>query len=447
MTGVAVKDHPATRQFDATVAKDGRGDYESIAEAFAEGNRTVFVKNGTYVETSDIVMPSGGVLQGETAGETLIYFAGTASQIKADAGAAKETAGTVSVPNGSTTVTGVGTSFTSLPDPSTNYVFIRLHAAYHLVASITDDTHLELQSTFRGRAISGIAYEARGMFAGLTISSLIVVGGLGVGIYLRGIQHAVLEKIVSKKHGSHGLELVDCTAAFLLGGGAEDVGGVGVKLTSCTMIELQAGYAQNSVSHGFQLTGCEKCIFAECVAVQNGGDGLMVDGATEATNVTDSQFCDNNGKGANTEPGTKATLIASGMICRNGGDGIDYDGQYNLVEGCLIGENGGVGIQGGDDGVLANNQVIGNTGVGIQCGNDPDCVIEGNRVENNRGHGIVADDRSVVSNNKVKNNSAAGKGIDLSGATNCTCVGNVVSGHTTEISVGTGNDVAHNITL
>lgn len=66
--------------------------------------------------------------------------------------------GTVSFTNGSTTVTGSGTSFTANVDAG--MLIQRGNERVYVVASVTDNTHLELRDAYAGVTGSGISYTA-----------------------------------------------------------------------------------------------------------------------------------------------------------------------------------------------------------------------------------------------------------------------------------------------
>lgn len=67
--------------------------------------------------------------------------------------------GTVSVTQGSTTVTGVGTAWTSaVPSIAFQQFRIGLTAPIYTVASITDDTHIELDSPYGGPTATNTVY-------------------------------------------------------------------------------------------------------------------------------------------------------------------------------------------------------------------------------------------------------------------------------------------------
>ena len=100
-------------RYDAIVDSSGNGDYTSIFSAFNDGNQRVLVIPGTYTETSTIQIPDGGHLIGATIDGVNVTLSGSV-RIESDAGSAVESAGTISITNSTSSVTGSGTSFTNL---------------------------------------------------------------------------------------------------------------------------------------------------------------------------------------------------------------------------------------------------------------------------------------------------------------------------------------------
>ncbi len=71
--------------------------------------------------------------------------------------------GTVSLTNGSKTVTGSGVTWNTLVDPG--MIFTTGSGRAYVVASITDSTHLELRDAFEGTTAAGYAYSMNPLYA------------------------------------------------------------------------------------------------------------------------------------------------------------------------------------------------------------------------------------------------------------------------------------------
>ena len=87
--GTVISNHvPATNTpgatFDAVCDPTGNADYLKPSDAFADGHKSVFMRNGVYFESTDINIPEYGSLVGESGPNTVIHFLGLPNSIKAD---------------------------------------------------------------------------------------------------------------------------------------------------------------------------------------------------------------------------------------------------------------------------------------------------------------------------------------------------------------------------
>ncbi len=126
----------------------------------AGGQRTVFANSADFgVLASDDVTPvnvGGPGLTGPVRPAVIdgLLFMGASAY-----GGSRKTAGystgTIALTNGSTTVTGSGTSWTANVDAG---MVLTIGSRLHAVKSVTDNTHLELYQAFTGSTASGQSY-------------------------------------------------------------------------------------------------------------------------------------------------------------------------------------------------------------------------------------------------------------------------------------------------
>lgn len=449
--------------------------FAKLSDAIAAGCTSIYMKNGTYVETSDIVLPNtGGIaIRGETPGGVTIVLVGSARVVLDGCGGTQESTGTVSVTNGSATVTGSGTTFTNLQPEW----WIKVQGIYLHIASIESDTSLTLKAPYQGRSLAGQDFIAHKMCAGMILENLMLykpTAGTGVCLYMRSVNHGVIRDclVSGKTTSSHGIHMLSCTESFILSTVVQRCGGNGVFVEKSSMAQVSAcGFKQN-LGDGIEFNDSQNCVVDQTISVMNDIDGIHIANNTSAITVTDSIIRLNNGVGVNTEAGTSACVMDSCVVEQNGSHGIDFNGDDNVVSACLCLANGGDGIQGGSQGAISGCQVNDNTGGGIILTNDKRTTVSGCRVRNNGGIGLdigsVADDccvtgsffrgnggeglkcagdRCTIQGNRIYDN--ANEGIEIvSGATNCIVLGNAVTGNgTAQISdSGTGTIVEHNIT-
>jgi len=421
------------RLYDAVVAPSG-GDYTSVAAAFASGAESVFVRTGTYVETADVEVPSGGMLLGED--DAVIYFNGDHSLVVDGNGGTKETTGTVTFTTDSTTVTGVGTTFTNLSPGD----YIACGDGFCEIDSVTNDTSLELVDAFQGETASGEPMFACAMATSVKIENIIVVNSSGTGLFVRGCLQSVLTRLLVKDC-LDGIVVEDSGALAIATSGVVNAGNVGVSFEN-TRASSFNGISQNNASHGVYVgTGCYTVSLAEISSSHNGGDGIHVDSGANNTLITNCVSGSNDGKGIDTEPDSTATVIGSCIVRSNGGIGVDMDGAQDLLTDTVISGGASDGVWPGVECTIASCTVADNTGNGIDCNADQDSVIYGNVVCDNGGNGIDINSTTntgiLVAVNRVYDNT--GDGITIAagaGSDNIFLVGNIVTGHTTNVNNG-----------
>ena len=160
----------SSEYFDAVVDSKFKGDYLLPSQAFAAGHTSVYVRDGTYHETEDIMMPNGGQLVGESQGNVRILFVTGKSCVIDGSNKIEISGGTVSVAVGSTALTGSSTEFTAIGDGDV----IQIGGAdqpWLSIASVNSDTSLTLAEAYAGAEPAiGAAYVAHNIHTKGTIS-------------------------------------------------------------------------------------------------------------------------------------------------------------------------------------------------------------------------------------------------------------------------------------
>lgn len=399
--------------FDAIVDASGNGDYLLPSAAFADGHRTVFMRNGTYVETTDIVVPNYGSLVGESGTNTVIYFPAVAKSVKVDgSGSNQETSGTISITTDTTALVGVGTTFTNLVAND----YILLGTNYFKIASITNATNLTLADTYRGATLSGISYVAQTMFTGNKLSNFIITGSTTNGLYIRGCRHFVVDSLAIKSNSPNVLVEYsgDSAIKHLL---SETGTGIGVKIDNCVSMALNVVDVYNNTSHGIEVNGESTSInLISCESSNNGGTGICVMNNSRDINLTDCVIKYNKADGLLTASTTHALMIDSTSIRGNTSKGLTIDGVDHVITGNIIEDNGDIGLE-----------II--SGV---------CSVVGNILENNSNGIKLFGNRTTLSNNHCINNSLAGI---LVVGNDCIITSNISTSNTQEgIKIETGSD-------
>jgi len=463
---------PPSDTYEAIVDAGGDGDYLLPSAAFADNKTVVFVKNGTYIETADIEIPDGGRIIGESAAGVQIVLG--ANQVKADgSGATKQTGGTISINNGSTSVVGIGTSFNSLPDPSLNEVYILLGIKYYQVVSISDDLNLEIDTEYEGESLIGESYIAQQMISGLSIENLILANSTTVGLSLKGVFNVKIASMLVINSTGNNIDVSDSAFIHFFGMISQDSAANGVSLTDCYSVIIETSSFNNNSGIGMNVDGdSEGIVFDGCYSINNTGDGISINGTTTNVNITDSISDRNQAKGVDVAAGVGSVIIDSCTITGNGADGVDFDGSECVASNNVIRGNGGDGIQAGDNGVITGNHVENNAGDGIELTGDNECSVTGNIIHgntigismnqsnntiacniiyDNSSHGINmtgSSDDNVINGNRVTGNGGDGIRVAVAGATD-----NIVTSNNAKTNTGasitdngTGTIVANNQT-
>lgn len=369
--------------FDAIVDASGNGDYLLPSAAFAAGHKSVFMRNGTYTETTDIIIPDYGSLVGESGPNTVIYFPGVAKSVIVDAnGGYQETAGTISITTDTTTITGVGTTFNNLAADD----YILLGTNYFKIASVTDNTNLTLADTYRGATLSGISYVAQTMYTGIRLHNFIITGSTTTGLHIRGCRHFVIDSVSIKNNSPN--VLVEYSGDSAIKHILSETGtGVGLKMDNCVSMALNVVDIYNNTSHGIEVDGDSTSVnLISCDSSNNGGTGICVIGNSRDINLTDCAVKYNKGNGLITASTTHSIMVDSTCIRGNASKGLTVDGGDHTITGNIIEENGDIGLE------LVSGK----------------CSVVGNIFDSNTNGIKVTGNCILLSNNHCVNNSLAG---------------------------------------
>lgn len=428
--------------YDAIVDATGAGDFTSVAAAFAAGNKTVFVRDGDYTETSDIIIPDGGHLIGESLDKVKITMSGIVS-VKIDgSGGTFESAGTISITSGTNTVTGSGTSFTNLNPIGTN-TYILIHQNCYLVTDVASNTSLTIAPTFRGRTVTNMTYWAQQMFSQTAMQYLTIIGSSGIGLHIRGVRHAVFDNIICRSNVS-GINVDRCVNMRFNVIMSQNNSGNGMTISDTVACTLGGCQSYNSGIHGFSLTGKNMNIIMDgCQGSNSANKGLLVDNTAEDIQINNCIFNNNVGDGAETTPSTITTTFNGCTMKYNGGYGIDIDGDHCIIDGCIVSYNGIDGIRSVTHATVTNCHAVGNAAIGISLEADSECQVSANFISQNGTDGIYTNMHNhTISGNVIETNSS--QGIRIDGGSRNTISGNFIEDNGSQgiyLSAGGSNNI------
>ena len=408
--------------YDAVVSTSGApGTYPLLSAAISDGKLNIYIEEGTYVETSQIVLPEQLNITGVNIRRVNLVFSGLAvPALSLPSSGALTVTGTISAVNGSPTITGVGTNFLTL-SPG-NLIFVG--SLNFTIASIATNLSLTLTVTYRGKNVTNAAYVAFQAASSVSVSRVsilnnpgspctssaisivetngvkfdtVLVYGFVNNVSLNLCSTVVFDSFFSRYSVGYGLLLQDVLNCTMTNSGCFNCSGIGLSITSSTYQSLDINIDQ-------------------CFFLSNGSRGFDSNGQCAVINLTNSIFQYNNSDGIRCNNTTSNVLISQCNV-KNNTLGINYSGNNNSVTGCIITNNTGGGITTGNQALITGNVVSNNTGIGIDMGSDQDCTVTGNIVNNNTSHGISVSGNtqacSITGNSLFSN---AGNGINITGA-------------------------------
>jgi hypothetical protein len=397
------------------------GDYTSISAAFNSGESSVLVRNGIYVESSDINIPNGGQLKGELPGKTYIILYGPYS-VKIDgSGGILEVTGTLSISNNTKVVTGVGTTFTNL----LSGYYILLGTNFYQIDTVDSDIQVTLKDIYVGITITGINVKAQPMYTGCAIENIIISSSTTVGIYCRAMRHGCI-KSVAITNCAQTCTINNCSDLSITQIICTLSGGVGMKIIDCVSISSSIVNIFNSIGNGIEISGLN-LIFESCAFENNNGVGFHILDNSQFVNLTDCVIKNNNNTGLLGEVNTSFISVSNSEFSNNNGKGISLIGYNNSISNNFVTLNKSNAITVGLDNNIHGNSIKNNIGDGIVApvGSDYTLIVN-NDLNNNTGIGInLLCFKSITSNNVIQN--SGGDGIYLNSINNI-INNNIISG-------------------
>lgn len=286
---------------------------KAIDAVYASGGGTVVLLAGTHVRETDLILYEDVTLKGETFSTTL-DFNNTNHGIVLS-GEAIATAGTISVTNGSATVTGSGSAWGSELVGASMFI----DGAWNEVASVDSGTSLTLSSPYSGPNQSGASYVVANVASSATITSLNVVNSQSTAIYT-SYSTALIIRDVNVYDSAHSIRsnytefiysqnivIAGCDYGYYFEN-SYSLLLLGVAILDITNDGFTWNTGGDSTCEDFQVVNC-------------GGNGMTL---TNTISVTFLSFTasDNTGKGIEFVSGCNDIQFIGGKVNRNGSDGI-----------------------------------------------------------------------------------------------------------------------------
>lgn len=194
------------RAYTAVVDPSGDYDYTDIQEAIdyahALGGGSILVLPGTYNLTDHITLYENISLIGFDRDSVILDFQSNAKSVKAIGEDSPYYTGNASVSYGSTAVTGGGGANW---DSGMIGKYISLKQAWYKIIAVTDATHLTIKTSYKGPTISGYGYAIANHYYGIIIKDLTILNSgtydvaYNNGIEFDYVMNSVIQDCIIKR--------------------------------------------------------------------------------------------------------------------------------------------------------------------------------------------------------------------------------------------------------
>ena len=356
------------------VVKPGENIQQAINTVRGVGGGTVFLKNGTHKPLSSLTMSSNIYIVGENSESTFVDFDSNAFSFSC-VGSNNYSTGTLSATHGSTTITGLGTTWTSAMVG--RYILIK--GIWYPIAAFGSVTSLTIALPFSDLDVAGESYVIATKIEDVRFQTLTIKGSTAAAIKAQyanefwahdvNIQTSAIGLDVDDSSNcdfrgldfsanAYGLDFDNThyTALFTTGSVYTSVGNGydfntcsnfsvvgnfildskadGVSLTDCSDMSFLAATAKSSDTNGWNLvSGNSRIRFNSCGAFGNGGDGFKLTATSDKCVIATCLSEDNTGYGINIAAATCDNNIVIGNTLENNTAGIiNDDGTATIVE-------------------------------------------------------------------------------------------------------------------
>ncbi|MCK5211844.1 right-handed parallel beta-helix repeat-containing protein [Candidatus Parcubacteria bacterium] len=304
------------------------------------GGGTVLLDNGTHTPGGNITLYSNVYLIGRNSESCIIDFENAAYGIRA-VGSNNYSTGTLSVSNGSVTVTGSGTTWTAAMIGRS----ILLAGLWYPITAVGSTTSLTIGLNFADEDLSGENYVIATTIDDIKIETLTVKRSTTSAIKFQyanefflsddNVQASALGIDVDDSSNFHinegnlisnasGINITNGHFFILKGTGSIiTTVGVGFNLNNCSNAALSGIFPIASATNGFSLTDCKQMAFFGCTARKNGAKGFELISGNDSIMMTSCGGTSNASDGIKLTATSDNCVITAGPFKSNGGYGIN----------------------------------------------------------------------------------------------------------------------------
>ena len=351
----------------------------------AQGGGVLYLKTGTWNQTSNITLYSSISIVGTSTSGTIIDFSGSFGFVMT--GTNVYTTGTVSINQGSTSITGSGTTFTSAMVGRQIFLSNR----WYVISAFGSTTSITIASAFADANLSGSAYRIASVIKDVEIKELTIRDSGTTAISGTDVRDLIMEDI-DLIANNKGLVLTNSmnilTDRFSIIVSTSN----GVEITNASFFNAYQTPSISSGGHGWVLNNVKTSTLQYCAANSNTTDGINCTTVIDTTFIT--EVAGNGGQGIEFVSGcnnNKIYTIASG----NTSDGIKLtatsDGNI-ILTGTITGNSGyGINIAAStcDNTVITTNAFTSNSSGAVN-DSGTGTVIRGNVGVDDNASAVVA---------------------------------------------------------
>jgi len=430
----------------------GIGDYTTIYDALDSGAEYIFVKNGTYAETHNLVL-RGQNLIGESPKTTIIQLIDNEIEFETHDATNAYDNGTAQVINNSSTVNGVGgTVWDTGANAPSGYTdpWLIIRGMALPIAGFVNDTTLTLKEQYRGDTQTGNYYiidaiNIGSLFRGFTVEHTPTVGrpcmkisGIGVTVERNVLKCSRLTTTIGIQTG---VDTNSVAAKTVIQNNTILSGGIGIELKNAHSCEVSDNMISDQNDHAIRTnTDDHDCYMNDITNNKITGvtnTAIEINSGTMYTKIQGNTMVYCRSQAITAEDAD--WLSISDNVLRAAGAGGN---SIELTTACRYTEI--------VDNILEVGAIIADMAYGNIRGNrvysDVEITGNNNTIDNNRlyGHIVINGDDSIVNNNFIEYGTAD-HSIHLNGNRD------VASGNTIEDSElngigcsGTGHTVTGN---
>jgi parallel beta-helix repeat protein len=409
------RDSELRKTYDTTVAPSG-GDYTDLYAALHAGKKSIFVRNGTYTVSVNLNLTSDNItIVGESRDGVILNCGGSVSScFSAQGDTSNYAAGTVTIANGSHTVTGTGTAWLA---NAASGEYILLGSDWYQIQVVTSDTELDVARTYWGQGITDAAYKIAAMLSNINIENMTIK--TKTAVYFRWVLNATVRNCHLTNNSTYAMYFQECYNNRILNNIIQNSNNQAIYLYYCNHFQIAGNIAEDErYNDTIYLSHSNYNTLLNNRCCNNANIGISL--SSSSWNVIKANVCNNNyGSGIYLSASTQNTISENICIANNNyGIALFSNSSDNTLSGNVC--NSSANMSGIVIGTTSNyNTLQGNIcddnhleGIFLSVGSE--CIVLGNVCRGNADYGIKINANSnynIVGMNQLPGNTT-GPGID-----------------------------------